>query len=101
MVAVFSVCAAVQYNDPDAWLWILLYGLAALASALTACGRRTLLPLVALLAYLVGFAILAPAIDANWYQREEAREALGLALASLGMVALLLDRSRSRRAPSD
>lgn len=98
MAVVFSAFAAVQYNDPDAWVWVSLYGLAVVASVLAACGRYTLLPLAGLVAYASGFVILAPAIDANWYDIEEAREALGLAIAALAMAVLLVARSRSRHA---
>ena len=32
MLAVFILCIAVQYNDPDPGIWMLIYGLAAIVS---------------------------------------------------------------------
>lgn len=38
--AVFLLFAALQYNDPDPWLWIPIYGYAALVCYLYARGRK-------------------------------------------------------------
>lgn len=35
----FIFSAALQFNDPDPWLWIFLYGVAAIASILFALGK--------------------------------------------------------------
>ena len=34
MIAVFSLCILVQYNDPDSFLWMAMYGSAAIACIL-------------------------------------------------------------------
>jgi hypothetical protein len=39
MVAIFILCAIVQYNDPDALLWMVIYGLSALVCFLFLFGR--------------------------------------------------------------
>jgi hypothetical protein len=39
MAALFALSAAVQWNDPDPWLWIAVYGASAVASGLAALER--------------------------------------------------------------
>ncbi len=39
MLLLFVTAAAVQYNDPDPWLWMSVYGAAALCCALFFAGR--------------------------------------------------------------
>lgn len=50
LAILFIAWAAFQYNDPDPFLWILVYGLAALASVLFLVNR---LPLSFPLSYLI------------------------------------------------
>jgi len=38
--ACFAYAAVVQYNDPDAWLWLPLYGIACAACAAILLKRR-------------------------------------------------------------
>jgi hypothetical protein len=94
---VFALFTALQVNDPDALVWIALYGYALGVSLLALFDRTGYWPLPGLLIYGVGFARLAPTIDADWWYVEEAREALGLLLAFLWMGGLLLARFASTR----
>ena len=96
MAIVFVVFAAVQYNDPDGLLWVGLYGFAVLASAMSAAGRHSWLPVVGLVVYAPGFVLLAPSIDGGWWHSEQAREGLGLLAASLWMCVLIGQWLRSR-----
>jgi Transmembrane family 220, helix len=57
----FLLFAAVQYNDPDSWYWILVYGFVSGVSFAAAQGRyHKGLLLVALAAVLVWMAFLLP-----------------------------------------
>jgi hypothetical protein len=95
MCALFVVSAAVQLNDPDPWLWIPLYGLAAALAGLGATGRLPFAPNAAALAlFLVLFAVWMPSLFGarseafeSWQmlapEDEAPREAGGLALCAL------------------
>jgi hypothetical protein len=95
MCALFLVSVGVQYNDPDPWLWMPIYGLAAALAALAAAGRLPFRANAAALAlFLVLFALWAPSLLGaraeafeHWHMLspgdEESREAGGLALCAL------------------
>jgi hypothetical protein len=89
---VFALFTALQVNDPDAPLWIALYGYALGVSLLAVFDRTGYWPLPGLLVYGVGFARLAPTVGGDWWYVEEAREALGLLLGFLWMGVLLFTR---------
>lgn len=111
MLLVFSVSAAVQYNDPDPALWVVVYGLAAVACGLESTRRGSwLLPALVGLAALVGVAILAPRVagqvrvaelfqsyEMKSVQVEEGREVGGLLIVSAWMGAVV--RASRRRRP--
>ncbi|KEO71878.1 transmembrane 220 family protein [Anditalea andensis] len=89
----FIVFAYLQFNDPDPEVWVSIYGLAAVLSALAAYGKY-LLPvlLVAAVAALIGGIYLFPSSVSDWViqewrqadltmktpDMEEARESFGL-----------------------
>ncbi|WP_419212132.1 transmembrane 220 family protein [Maribacter sp. X9] len=89
----FTAGAAVQYNDPDALLWIGIYTLAALISlgfALNKIGAT--LPLVIGIISLIGFLYLYPSDfqgfdlnDGDIKTVELGREAFGLLIVSIIM----------------
>jgi hypothetical protein len=95
MAAVFVVCAAVQWNDPDPVYWIALYGVAALLAARAAQGELPRVPNAAALAMYVALALrLAPELlgareeaFAHWQMLdasdEVAREAGGVLLCAV------------------
>lgn len=97
MSVVFLAFAAFQYNDPDALLWIVLYGGAA-ALALGAGGRaRISLLVLAFLVYTAGVLRLAPELfQIGWADSEELRECTGLFIAAVWMGVLLLVARRAR-----
>ena len=109
MCGVFALSAAVQWNDPDPWLWIPLYGLAAALAALGAAGRLPLWPnAAALLLFLGLFAFWAPSLlqarrdaFAHWRMQSPAdeapREAGGLALCAAWSALQTLLARRARR----
>jgi hypothetical protein len=108
MCALFAVSLAVQYNDPDPWLWMPIYGLAAVLAGMGAAGR---LPVrangFALVLYLALLALWAPGLIGaraeafeHWSMQspgdEEAREAGGLALCALWSGVQLVMARRAR-----
>lgn len=113
---VLILFAAVQVNDPDALVWGVIYLVGALWPGLAAWrpdefGRSPILRIAAwgsLLAFLVGFAWLAPSIDRNWIHVEEARESLGYAICAAATALALWSvarrpgtaASRARPAPA-
>jgi hypothetical protein len=91
---VLGLFAIVQYNDPDALLWFLIYGIPAAWAGVVAF-RPDLLPtngaaiaaFVACLAAAVAGAIyMWPSLPANWIDVEEEREGLGLIIATAGLI---------------
>ncbi|EJF10226.1 MULTISPECIES: transmembrane 220 family protein [Pontibacter] len=105
---VFIVFAALQYNDPDAAIWIAIYLLAAIFSFLVSLNRISQAVLLsAFAAYAVGAVFFWPekweglAIGGGDIKNiEEAREFLGLALTSASMLTFaLLNRSKARLHP--
>jgi hypothetical protein len=102
MVPLLALSAYVQLNDPDPIQWVLMYSLAAIASARAAAGRFDLaFPAVVAAVALVWAAGLAPALVkmhitwdnlTRWHmidtRVEEAREMIGLVIAG-GWCAVL------------
>jgi hypothetical protein len=111
MCVLFVVSVAVQGNDPDPWLWMPIYGLAAALAGLGAAGRLPFWPnAAALVLFLALFALWAPSLFGarreaftHWHMLstgdEEAREAGGLALCALwSAIQTALARRRIRAA---
>ena len=68
---IFLMFAAVQYNDPDPFLWILIYGLIMVFCALAATGRYYKKITIALMIdYVVYASILLPSCI-TWFQSED------------------------------
>ncbi len=94
----FTLAAAVQYNDPDALLWCFLYGVAAVASLLFFLGKlRYYLAAVLCTGYLVGSFVVWPGVfegitigEGDIVNIERGREALGLLLISVVMLIYAL-----------
>lgn len=94
----FAISAAVQYNDPDLFLWIIIYGLAAILSLLFFRGYRN--PFVygiPLVIYLAGAIYLWPEVYkgvtmdmSHAPEIELARESLGLAICSFAFLLYLI-----------
>jgi hypothetical protein len=87
----FAVGAAVQYNDPDFLVWIIIYIAAASISLLFALDKLTILvPLFAGIACSIGFLYLYPSDfqgfdldDGDIKSVELGREAFGLLIIAL------------------
>lgn len=101
MVAALTLCAVVQYNDPDAWLWVAIYVVA--AAICLGVGARLLpwwVPAVAAAAALVyGVIVGSQAEGVSWsdltsslsmktLEVEKAREAGGLVITGVWLAVL-------------
>lgn len=92
--ALFVLFAAFQYNDPDAFAWIIVYLSAASLSFLAYSKRGSSLTFIlAGVAYLIGAIIFWPPKYEGLFLNmgysvniEEARESLGLFLCFIAMV---------------
>ena len=107
----FVLFAAVQYNDPDAWLWIVIYGAVAVAFFLAAAHRYSGLLYGAILVACIYEAVTLAPDFSNWIEMgtpniatemkteephiELVREFLGV-LITLGAVLFLFWQSRRR-----
>ena len=100
----FIVSALVQLNDDDAWIWILIYLIAAGMSALAAWGRYPMIPLaIGAVLCLAGTIYLFPSSGSEWIAQEweqqdltmktmameEARESFGLLLIAIVFIVAL------------
>jgi hypothetical protein len=91
---VLMLFALVQYNDPDAVLWFLIYaipatwaGLAAFRPGLLAASRPLTIAAyaVCLAAAIVGSLYMWPSLPENWIHVEEEREGLGLIITTIAL----------------
>lgn len=108
MTLLFLASALVQFNDPDPWGWILIYGLAAVVCGWAARGRlRWPSPAAVGLASLVWALTLAPkvigevgfgemfeSVQMHDVRVEQGREMGGLLIVAGWMAVLLLFRRR-------
>lgn len=94
----FAYAAIVQYNDPDAYLWFAIYGLAILASILFLVKKLSFLTAIILaVLYLAGTFMLWPEKfegveigQGDIVNIERAREALGLLIVAVVMLVYAL-----------
>lgn len=109
-VALFTLCAGVQVNDPDPIRWVVTYGISAALCAWAAVRRAVPVPVTliwGLLTGAVGFGLLAfwegdshpmPGFPPWGVLKEEVvREALGLGLCSLWALSLTVWGARRAR----
>ena len=90
--------AAVQYNDPDALKWYVIYGVGALASILFAFGRLRFLWALFLFGVYLGLSIFNwPTVfegvtigEGDIENIEKGREALGTAILAMVMLIYAL-----------
>ena len=95
-VVLFSISALLQYNDPDAVLWIVIYSSAALVTLGFLFKKLPyFIPLIVGLLAIVGFIYLFPEKfegfgigDGDVKNIEEAREAFGLLIIAIVMFAI-------------
>jgi len=101
MTVLFVLCVAVQYNDPDALLWILIYTYAVVVTAMAVANRYTIFVVIGFVGFFLGFLYLSPGFlevsdpadlvtDIRMDEKgvEVAREAGGLLIVSLWLLVL-------------
>jgi len=110
------VFAYLQLNDPDPFLWVLIYLLVALMLGFSAFGKRNKIVFCGLIgSMLIAMAILSPGLW-QWIRYEpaedllygmspdrmyieESREFLGLLIAILFLIPVYLDLKRDQNQP--
>jgi hypothetical protein len=94
----------VQYNDPDAPLWIIIYGLPAIWAGLAAYSpgafaqNQWLRGALGLndLAIAAGAIYMWPTDITIWWEKEQVREGLGLIITTLSLLVVVYTLWRLR-----
>jgi Transmembrane family 220, helix len=102
LLALFTI---VQYNDPDAILWILIYGLPTVWAGFAAYRPRAFahnqlfLSLLGLniLAVGAGAIYMWPSEVSTWWDQEEVREGLGLIITTVALLLMAFTLWRTQR----
>jgi Transmembrane family 220, helix len=95
----------VQYNDPDAVLWIVIYGLPAIWAGFAAYRPNAFehnhllvgVFWLNLLAIAAGSIYIWPSEVTTWWNNEEVREGLGLIITTIAMLMVAFTVWRTRR----
>lgn len=110
LALILILFAAVQFNDPDGPLWMLIYGFPAFWTALAAIRPTALAlkPLSMLLSLTVAVALLGvvyywPDVPGwwrtdVWWETETAREGMGMMIAAASLFAPITASVRAARA---
>ncbi|MFM8771636.1 MAG: transmembrane 220 family protein [Candidatus Kapaibacterium sp.] len=97
----FTWFVTLQFNDVDAWVWIIAYGLAALLSLLNMSSKlhRVVGTMSAVLGYPYAFWAIAlyQQTSGRWWDGEVEREVGGLAITALAMLILNIFSRRASR----
>jgi hypothetical protein len=88
MAVLFAISVYVQLDDPDWYLWLLIYGFALAVTLMAVFARYSLLAVPGVVGYLGGFFYRMPSTFDGWYTNELAREALGLLFCGVWMIVL-------------
>ena len=101
LAAMFIWFVTLQFNDVDAWLWVVAYGLAALLCLLNLSPRlvRVVNHTSSLLcaAYASWAIVLYQQTSGHWWDGELEREVGGLTIAALTMLMLNIFSRRASR----
>lgn len=77
-----------QYNDPDWYIWIPVYGFAAVVTGLALTNRYTVFAAIAAPGFFIGFLFTLPHWRWPWIEVELAREGGGLFLVGIWLTFL-------------
>lgn len=110
LALLMTVFAAVQYNDPDAVIWMVIYGVGALFAGMVAFRPRLFQTLNYLKAALFACLLLAalgsilmwPSEFRTWWDNEQVREGMGLIMVTvtLAIAALTVQVRQSVAGPA-
>ena len=111
MLILLVLSIGVQYNDPDGWIWMLIYFVAVIPTVAAIARTWTGLSVIAAIGYYAGFFYQLPResvkdvstlfTDLQMHEAgvEEAREAFGLLICAVWMTVLgvIWLRNRNRK----
>jgi hypothetical protein len=94
LCAALTLFAIVQYNDPDALLWFLIYAIPAAWTGIMAFRPRLLSGsrpavaafLVCLVVAIAGCIYMWPTLAPGWIDIEEEREGIGLMIVAVSLL---------------
>lgn len=87
----FAMGAIVQYNDPDSFLWILIYTIAAIISVLFSLNRlKVVVPLLLGTVCFIGFMYLYPTDFQGFGLEDGAIETVELGREAFGLLIIAL-----------
>lgn len=99
MACVFAAFTLVQFNDPDRWLWLALYGFATLACVSSAQQNFRFLAPLGLPMFIVLAVANYPGGDGGWMAEEAKRETLGLLICAGWMAVVTVAQLRGSQPP--
>jgi len=88
MLLPLAASVAVQVNDPDGVVWMLIYGYSIVVTFPAIFGLYSAWAIPGALGYLAGFAYLVPGFEAPYLKSELTREGGGLLIAGVWTLAL-------------
>lgn len=95
LAVLFLAFSAVQYNDPDSWVWIIIYIVPVVLYILSIKERYYPLTSIILgLLYFVGFFLLFT-FNSTWLYIEEGREGMGLLIAGVAVCSVSLFKTKT------
>ncbi len=100
MLILFVSWAGFQYNDPDALLWMIIYGAAAVLTVLFLRGRFPSLPAKAYFGFCLIYAaylLVRVVLEREFFFDEQGREMMGLVICA-AWAGFLLRLQRPTRA---
>lgn len=109
MFVLMLLCVVVQWNDPDGWIWMLIYGYGAVVTAFAIARKYSVAAAIGFIGYLLGAIYWMPnemvehpshlLTDLQMHEKgvEEVREDVGLFLSAAWMLVLTVAWWRTRR----
>jgi len=110
MFVLLLLCVVVQWNDPDGWIWMLIYGYGTVVTAFAIAKRYTFAAVIGFAGYLAAALYWMPKemvehpsnilLDMRMHEKgvEEVREDIGLFLCAIWMLVLSVAWWRGRKA---
>lgn len=100
MLLPLGASVAVQWNDPDGFVWMLIYGYSLVITIPAAFGVYTGWAIPGMIGYLGGFFWLVPGFEAPYLKSELTREGGGLLIAGVWSLALAAAWYMTARPPA-